>query len=445
MNRRLLLFASAVLAAAFPPGGEAAGEASATAVLHVSSEPADAQVHVNHQLRGTTPLTIEGLAADTCLVTIRKPGFEDVHRTVSLLAGVRHPVQVELEPLRGLLLVTSAPAGAEVSIDGADYGTTPLLVPSLRLGTYRVRLSAPGFQAKEAEVELTDRTPRQVSLDLASDSGTLHVSSEPGGARVMLDGIPRGTAPCAIDRIPGGDHELEVGLDGYVAQRQTIRLAAGETQSMRISLAPQPAALQIVSIPDGARVYVDNQFQGETPHSLLDLKPGEYRVRVEMAGHDPQARNIALSRGERRVEEFRLSANTGRLEITTEPADVTVLVDGRKAGVTSAKPDETTSVSSPFPVEAVPAGEHELRFVRKGYFEKTEKAVLQRGVTTTLHVTLQRRFIPDYEVTTANGVYRGVLVAEGVDGLRLETRPGVEHSFAYKDIVSRKVLREEEE
>ena len=422
-----------------------AAEPQSAASIIVSSEPADAQVFVNHSLRGTTPVTLDGLAPALYLVTIRKPGYEEYNKTVDLADSMRYPIQAELESIRGLLLVHSAPADAEVSIDGADFGKTPLLVTSLRLGIHRVKIAAPGFQPKEVEVELTDRSPVKVSLDLASDSGTLEVASDPDGAEVLLDGIPRGTAPCKVDRITGGDHRLEIKLDGYVATEQTIRLSAGETQSLRVELKPQPAAMQIVSIPDGARVYLDNQFQGETPRAIQDLAPGEYRVRVELDGHDPQARTIKLGRGERKVEEFRLSSNTGRIELTTEPADVTVLVNNRKVGVTSAKADETTNVSMPFQVEALPAGECELRFVRKGFFEKTQKVAITRGETATLHVALDRRFIPDHEITTANGVYRGVLDSTTTEGVKLETRPGVYHVFPIKDIISRKILREDGE
>ncbi len=433
--RILALLAAIPLFAAEPP---------ATASINVSSEPAGAQVYVNHQLRGTSPLVIDALKAGTYLVTLSKPGFEDYHKTVDLNDGIHFPVQAELEAMRGLLLVQSAPAGAEVSIDGASFGVTPLLATTIRLGVHRVRIAATGFQPKEVEVELTDRSPRKIALDLASDSGTLEVTSEPDGAEVLLDGIPRGPAPCTVDRITVGDHELSVRLNGYVEAKQTIRLAAGETQSMNIALEPLPAALQIVSIPDGARVYINNQFQGETPHSILDIKPGEYRVRVEKAGHDPQARTVALGRGERKVEEFRLSSNTGRLELTTEPSDVTVLVNGRKVGVTAAKDGETTNVSALFPVEALPAGECELRFVRKGYFEKSQKAVITRGETATLHVALKRRFIPDFEITTANGTYRGVYDSQTEDGIRLETAPGLFQNFADKDILTRKILRDDE-
>lgn len=441
ISRRAVFSACAILAArlltAAPP--------PPTGAINITSEPPDAQVYLNMELRGTTPLSIEGLAAGPYLVTLRKPGFDEFNATVELEDSMRYPVQASLVATRALLLVHSTPPGADVEIDNAAFGKTPLLVTSLRLGTHRVRLLAQGFQPKEVEVELPDRAPRKISLDLASDSGTLDVSCDPDGASVFLDGIRRGAAPCRIERITGGDHELEVRMDGYVAAKQTIRLSAGETQAMQIELAPQPAALQVVSIPEGARAYVNNQFRGETPQSLLDLPPGEYKVRVEKEGHDPMSRTVTLGRGERKVEEFRLSSNTGRLEITTEPADVTVLVNGRKAGVTAAKQGETTNVSSPFPIEALPVGECELRFVRKGYFEKTQKQAIERGKTATLHVALERRFIPDHEIKTRNGVYRGVLDSTTVEGVRLETRPGIITVIPLKDILERRILREEEE
>ena len=59
----------------------------------------------------------------------------------------------------------------------------------------------------------------------------------------------------------------------------------------------RPASLKVVSIPDKARVYVYNAFSGTTPLELAEIAAGAHRVRVELKGHDPNARNIELKPG----------------------------------------------------------------------------------------------------------------------------------------------------
>ena len=61
----------------------------------------------------------------------------------------------------------------------------------------------------------------------------------------------------------------------------------------------------IFSLPDKARVYLDNDYRGETPLELDGLKAGQHRLRVEKAGFDPMARNVTLARGAKATEEFR--------------------------------------------------------------------------------------------------------------------------------------------
>lgn len=408
--------------------------------LNVTSDPPGAEVLIDGVPYGTAPYDSGDLAPGDYLITVRIAGCAPEYRTLSLTTGERRSVRVRLEPLAALLLVHSSPTGATITIDGADHGITPALISTLSLGSHRLRIAATGYLPKEIELNLADRTPRKVQVDLASDSGTLHVTAAPDGAEVLVNGIPRGTAPCTLERIPVGEVELTVRAAGFLPFTQTLRLAAGESQTLHAPLAAQPARVQVVSIPAGGRVYVDNEFRGETPLDLADLAAGEHRLRVELAGHDVLARTLTFARGEQRTEEFRLSANTGRLEITTEPAGAAVFIDGQRSGETAATPGDTTRVSAPLAVESLADGEHELRVVRKGCFDKSQKITVNRGRTLTLHVALLRRFIPDTEISTARGVYTGVLVSRDDTAIRLETAPGVVQAFPLKDIRAQRLL-----
>ena len=87
--------------------------------LRVSTYPEGAAISVDHKARGFTPMTVGGLTEGEHLVRLSKEGFQDHFETVSLTAGRSGEVSCQMEPVRGLLLVTSEPAGADVTAGGS--------------------------------------------------------------------------------------------------------------------------------------------------------------------------------------------------------------------------------------------------------------------------------------------------------------------------------------
>ena len=412
--------------------------------LDVASQPAGATVRIDNKERGLTPMVLTDLASGAHLVQVSKPECRNAFDTVVLEPGVCRTLSFTLEPLTGLLLLTSTPSGCEVSLKGVSLGTTPLLVTTLEAGTHRLSFSSPGYQTKELDVALEGRTPLKQNVVLMSDSGTIDVSSDPAGAEVLVNGISRGQTPCRIDRIPGGTVNLEIKAVGFQPDVRQVSLAAGEAQKIEVQLKPLPGTLRIVSIPEGARVYIDDEFKGESPFDLANAKPGTYRVRVEKPGHETVARDVTLDKGGSVTEEFRLAKNTGRLELVTAPAGSTVLIDGKKVGITLTRGTDTTAVSDPLAIEDVLEGQHQVEIFRKGFASQKRTVEVKRGETLALQFKMVRQFIPNYEVTTTRSYYKGVLEFQNEEGIRLETSPGIVQTIPMKDVKKHGPLQEGE-
>jgi len=414
------------------------------ASLIITSDPPGAQVQINRQVRGTTPLELTNLAPGVHFVQLSLRDHDDYMASVRLEAGMRHPLDLRLEPYRAAVLIHSQPEGANVSLDGAHRGMTPLLLPAVDLGRHRVTVSRPGYQERIVELDVAGQTPQKIEVQLLTDSATLRVETEPAGATIMLNGVPRGAAPVVIERIPDGDSEIEIRAEGYAVFKQDIRLAAGDDERLAVTLTPLPGTLKVVSIPEGARVYLNNQLRGETPFTMAEMTPGEYRVRVELTAYDPMARTVTIGRAADVVEEFRLVANCGELRVVTAPAGVSVIIDGKLRGETVARSGASDQISEPLTIPLVAAGQREVAFSRPGYFEQRTTIEIERDEIATLDATLKRRFIPDYEVRTASNVYRGVLINITPEVIRLETEIGVIRAFQVKDIKGRRPLRDDE-
>jgi len=412
--------------------------------LEVNTTPPGANVHINNQRRGTTPLLITTLDPGTHLLQIEKAGHRTIFDTFTLEEGMPRTLTHTLDPLTGLLLLTTLPEGAEISYNGAALGKSPMLITTLEPGTHRLSLLLPGYQRKEVEVTISDRTPIKQEVELVSASGTLAVTSDPADADVRINGISRGHTPCRIDRIPDGTVKVEIISPGFETHTREVMLAAGEIQKIDIALKALPGTLRIVSLPDSARVYIDDEYKGLTPYDFINAPPATYRIRVEQTGFSPNARNVELAKGETITEEFRLTKITGRLEITTAPAGSSIFIDGKRVGITSAKSSDTTAVSDPLSIEDILEGEHIVEITRKGYATQKREITVRRDMTLTLNVQLPRQFIPDYEVTTTRAYYKGVLEFKNDEGIRLETAPGVSQTIPMRDVKKHGPLREGE-
>ncbi len=124
----------------------------------------------------------------------------------------------------GELAVQSRPPGARVVVDGQDRGVTPV---TLRLPSGAHVLEVQVGKSEPRVIPLTIQagvhTSQYIELQDAAVTGALAIKSEPSGARVIIDGLPRGTTPATITNLSAGDHTVVLELGGRkVTQSVTI-------------------------------------------------------------------------------------------------------------------------------------------------------------------------------------------------------------------------------
>ncbi len=443
-KRLFSLFLTNALAAMALLGSVNAMAQVEKARLRIISKPADAIVYIDNQQRGTSPLTID-IRPGEHLVLVQKSNYESNLQTINIKPAQVQTSEIHLKPIKGLVLIHSTPSGVDVEVDGASRGKTPLFVSDLPLGRYRAKFTKPGYMPKEIELNINKRTPVKYNVTLTPDSATLFVDSIPQDATVTINGINRGKTPCTIERIPSGETTLELDLQGYKHYKERLVLAAGDKEQVMGNLNPIPSSLEIITTPPDARIYVNNQYRGTSPLKLKQLSPGTYRVRAEKRAYDIMARDIVVGRAQKLTEEFRLKTNAGAIEITTEPAGVKVLLDGKCVGITATKSNRTDRISLPLSVKLIPSGQKTMKLIKPGYFSKTVNISIDRDQTFTSHYKLKRRFIPNYEIKTKRAVYRGVLISvDAQRNVKMETSPGIFKTIKHSDMVSSRPLREDE-
>ncbi len=406
----------------------------------ITSDPVAASVTFDGMQMGTTPFSTS-LAQGRHLVMVSQKDYESSYRTLELgsIAAVEN---FKLQPVTSAVLILSDPVGATITRDGATAGVTPLLLPEVAVGRYRIDIALTGYKSQQVELNVAGSTPQRINASLVSSSASLDVTSVPEGASVTVNGVYRGVTPIKVDKIQEGQSFLEVVAEGYSPYKEQFQLAAGETFAVHTPLLALPSKLSIVSIPAGARIYVDNQFKGETPFDIEKMVVGSYRVRVEKDGFELMARTVDVANNQTVTEEFRMTANVGGLRIVTSPADVSIFIAGKLVGTTLAGTNATDQISNPLEIPGLPIGENEIVFQRQGYAEVRRKVTVNRDEVSVVETTkLQRLFVPDVEVKTGIATYTGVYVSKNADFYRVETSPGVIQSFPTKDITRIRLIR----
>lgn len=412
----------------------AADDAPAACRVSLTTNPSGATAIIDGRDRGVTPVTLYDLEPGRHLLKLRLAGHDE---SVRFIDTRRSPVVEQntvLEETKGLLLLKTVPEGADVQVDGMSVGQTPRLIANLPVGgVYQVRLRKAGYQDQTISVRFDGRRPQVREERLVLASGTIDVMSEPTGAEVTVNGIVRGKAPLRVTGVPKGRAIVKFSLPGYEDAVRDLAVSAGDVQALPVVLKGLPGTLRVTTVPDGARIYVNDRFEGKSPLSLAGLAPGEYAVRAELDGHGFQTRTVTLENGSSASEEFRLSSVMGCIEVVTAPAGAQVTVDGRAVGTTKSR-DPAAEFSDPLLVESVHAGEHRVVISKDGFAERSLLAQVENRKTSQHRVRLRRVFVPDCEIVTARGTYRGVLVSANGDSVTLEVSLGITQSFPRSEI-----------
>jgi hypothetical protein len=136
----------------------------------------------------------------------------------------------------GELVVQSRPEGAQVKIDGDVKGTTPLTV-RLDAGAHVLEVQSGKSEPRVIPLMITAgvQTSQYVELQGVAKTGGLEIRSDPPGARITIDGRPRGTTPTTVSDLSPGDHTVVLESGGRKVS-QAVRIQAGATAQLSVPM-----------------------------------------------------------------------------------------------------------------------------------------------------------------------------------------------------------------
>jgi formylglycine-generating enzyme required for sulfatase activity len=219
----------------------------AWAAVTVASEPAGAEVRVDGEAVGITPLVTDVIAGHRKLELALKG-----YKTWQSDLQIRPSQPVEIGPVRlglpdGHLTVRTRPAGASVTIAGAYRGTTPLELEVRPEIAQSIVVAKPGYESARRELKLAPGEARTLNLDLTGIVGRVTVRAQPADAELFIDGEPRGKPDQSFDLI-ATRHVIEIRKDGFETFRKEVTPRPGLPQVIETRLLT-PRQAQIAALP----------------------------------------------------------------------------------------------------------------------------------------------------------------------------------------------------
>lgn len=202
--------------------------------VNVVSTPKGAIVLVDGKKIGSTPVTLDVVTGSHSL-RLEKPDYAPYEGRIAIEEGKTETVKATMEILPKLILSTK-PDGATILIDGHDRGRTPLEL-HLPAGKHTLRIDKSGYLPYEKEIALQeDNTPISISMERLSE---LEVRSNPGGARVTVNGDDKGVTPLTLF-LDKGEYDIQVHKRRHSPFSTTVGIELGQTKTIEAELPARP-------------------------------------------------------------------------------------------------------------------------------------------------------------------------------------------------------------
>ena len=219
------------------------------------------------------------LEAGSYTVTINNPFFQLKVLTVEIKRRKQTKLQVNLQPVDGMLNISSKPDGAKVFLNEKVIGKTPLKY-SQNGGLYTLRVTAENYADTIEQFEITRSKP-EVNRNYQLEYKKIKVALKliPEGGILLVNGI-QVKEPLFLNTIV--EHRLTYMKAGYYTETKSVQLSADPKKVISFQLKPEIGQVKISSSPP-ASIWINNKDYGISPvnvslsavtHRIIFKKPG---------------------------------------------------------------------------------------------------------------------------------------------------------------------------
>ncbi len=200
-----------------------------------------------------TPFTVIGLSPGKHIISASKSGYTTEVRSVDVVSNGKSSLVFHLAPMNALVVVTSSPAGAEITIDGRPTGKVTPAQFAVQQGNHTVRLRKQGFLDETTTANLGPGQNFQYApaLKALGDTEAIHtvgkfkrifgaggestagmgsvsIHTQPKGAQVVINQrVLDKMSPVDVVMDPG-NYVVDITLTGFKPVHKVVRVEKGD-------------------------------------------------------------------------------------------------------------------------------------------------------------------------------------------------------------------------
>ena len=310
-------------------------------------------------------------------VKVTAKGYKPYDMDLEVSSNNEQQLNVVLEPLPGQLQVESTLTEITARVDGAPSVTIlPGVIKGLKKGTHQIVLSKTRYLDSKYDVDIIGLgTTQTLSVELQPGWGTLKIDSVPSAAELWVDDKFVGNTPTSAEVLQSGSSIL-LKKSGFNNWSGTLSVPAGETQVYPpVSLVTADGYLQLETVPTGASMTLNGNFQGITPLKIPVRPEQKHKIDVMMDGYIKKPYRFTVASDQVLELQLTLQEDIGEIALSVSPEGAKVYVDSKFSRTGS----QTLRL---------PSRQHELRVEQEGYRTETFKVLPQPSQQQALSVTL---------------------------------------------------------
>ena len=255
--------------------------------LEVSSNPSGAEVYLNDEFIGYTPITVDNLYPGIHYVRLEMSGYESWEKIFEIKEGETTYISQNLDSSVGeAYSINTEPDGAEIYIDGVFYGYSDTVLNNLPTGQHEVTLVLDGYTDYRKIIYIQEGMSQSLThvFEPLPTTGTVILKSTPSDAEVYMNNEYMGTTTLTLEEVEPGTYNVLIKKTGYEDWEGVVEVERGKISDVSAELTAIRVAVLINTVPEGATVVFDGEEAGDTPVEF-QAEQGEHDLVITKFGY----------------------------------------------------------------------------------------------------------------------------------------------------------------
>ncbi|MBU4485600.1 MAG: PEGA domain-containing protein [Candidatus Delongbacteria bacterium] len=346
------------------------------AIVSITSDPQGAEIFLNGQKFGMTPMQ-ESLIAGEYSLTLRKNFYYPLDKSFTVKEGQTMEIpSIKLTPKFGYYSVKSDQKGVKLYLDGAYLAENSVAKTKIESGKHIFKAELDMYHTETQEIEFKDGDEKDIMFKMKPNFGKLIIKSEPSDAVIWLNGKQVGKTPYSIEQARSGKYVVKLTMELWSDYEDQVEVFDSKTTDKTLVMNKNFGTI-VIKAKD-CDIFVNGEKKGKSEFKG-NLPPGKYTVTAKRAKHRDHEKEIYVNIGREQEIDLTPDPIMGSVNIFSEPIETNgaaILINDEEKGKTPA-------------VIPLLIGDYKMKLTLSGYLDSSEQFTLSEGENKTIRLTMQ--------------------------------------------------------